>query len=146
MTEQEYLDKRVNDQIDWYGKKSAWNKRWFLRLRIAETILALLIPFITAFINEDRLELKITVGMLGVIVAASASIVTLYKLNENWIQYRSVCESLVHEKFLYITQSGPYKDGNSFPVFVEVIESYISKENTQWASYTKGKPDDKPAA
>ncbi len=143
MNEQEYLDKRVTAQINWYDKKSASNKKWFMRLKIAEIILALLIPFLAALITTEIETLRVAVGLIGVIIVATASIITLYKLQENWIEYRTVAESLKHEKFLYITKSGPYKDGSSFPVFVERFESYISKENTQWASYIKPKQNDR---
>ncbi len=65
--------------------------------------------------------------------------VTLYKLQENWIEYRAIAELLKHEKFLYITKAGPYRNNDSFAVFVEQIEGYLSKENTHWSSYSKTK-------
>jgi hypothetical protein len=139
MTEQEYLDQRVKDQIDWYDKKSGWHKKRFLYLKIIEMILALAIPFLTGYITTEDVGLKVTVGFIGVVVAATAGIITLFKFQENWIQYRTVAESLKHEKFLFITRSGPYKGTASFPDFVERFESYISKENSQWASYIKPK-------
>lgn len=142
MTEQEYLDQRVQDQIDWYDKRSTWHKKWFMRMKITETILALTIPFMTGYITTENVGLKVLVGFIGIIVAATANIVTLYKLQENWIEYRTVAESLKHEKFLFTTKAGPYKNTSSFPDFVERFESYISKENTQWASYIKPKQND----
>lgn len=144
MTEQEYLDTRVKDQIEWYDKKSSWHKKLFMRLKITETILALLIPLLTGYITTTMVGLKIVVGLIGIIVAATANIITLYKFQENWIEYRTVAESLKHEKFLYITHAGAYKDSTSFPIFVERFESFISKENTQWASYIKPTQKDKP--
>lgn len=135
MNELEYLEKRVNDQINWYDSKSAWHKKWFIRLKIMEIILALLIPFLTGYITQQNLELKVWVGIIGVLVAIITGLITLFKLQENWIQYRTVAESLKHEKFLFVTKAGPYKKPDSFLDFVERFESYISKENTQWASY-----------
>ena len=143
MTEQEYLDTRVKDQIEWYDKKSLWHKKLFMRLKITETILALLIPLLTGYITTGMVGLKIVVGLIGIIVAATANIITLYKFQENWIEYRTVAESLKHEKYLYITHAGAYKDSSSFPIFVERFESFISKENTQWASYIKPTQKDK---
>ena len=139
MTEQEYLDLRVKDQIDWYDRKSGWHKKWFMRLKIAETVLALTIPFMTAYITTETVGLKIIVGFIAIVVAAITNFVTLCKFQENWIEYRTVAESLKHENFLYITKSGPYKNGDAFSEFVERIESYISKENTKWASYIQPK-------
>ena len=151
MTEQEYLETRVNDQIDWYDKKSGWNKRQYTRMKVAEMVMALLIPFLTGYISTGpgATPLKVTVGLLGVAVAALTGLLTLYKFQENWIQYRSVSELLKQEKYLYVTKAGPYKESNSLPTFVERFESYLSKENTQWASYFSAKDDkkeDKPNA
>src|ERR1044071_9584896 len=119
MTEQEYMEQRVANQIEWYDTKSGFNKRWFLRLKIAEIIVALLIPLLTGYITPENLDPKMVVGILGVVVAAAAGIITLCKFQENWIQYRTVAETLKHEKFLFATRSGPYKDGEAFALFVE---------------------------
>jgi hypothetical protein len=143
MNEQDYFDQRVADQINWYDKKSIWHKKWFMFLKVTETFLALLVPFFVGYITTEMVLLKVIVGLIGVIVAALASIITLYKFQENWIEYRIVAETLKHEKFLYITKAGPYKDIDTFNIFVERFESYISKENTQWTSYIKFKSEDK---
>jgi hypothetical protein len=135
MKEEEYLTVRVKDQIDWYDRKSAWNKKWFMRLKVMEIFLALFVPFLTGYITSNTPGLKITVGLIGVMVAAIAGITTLYKLQENWLTYRGVAESLKYEQFLYLTRSGPYKDPDAFPAFVERIEGLISKENTKWTTY-----------
>ena len=135
MKEEEYLSARVQDQINWYEGKSAWHKQWFMRLKVFEIILALFVPFLTGYITDHTTWLKITVGLIGVSVAAIAGITTLYKLQENWLAYRGVAESLKYEQFLYLTKSGPYKDPDTFSAFVERIESIISKENTKWTTY-----------
>ncbi|MBK8846279.1 MAG: DUF4231 domain-containing protein [Bacteroidetes bacterium] len=146
MSEEEYFEKRVKDQIDWYGKKSAWNKTWFMRLKISETVLALLIPLLTGYIGitENPISIKFIVGAIGVAVAAMANLITLFKFQENWIEYRTTVESLIHEKFLYVTKAGPYKDDSTFPMFVERFESFLAKENAKWASYIKTQKEEKP--
>jgi hypothetical protein len=85
-TEEEYLNTRVLDQIKWYDKKSSSNKRWFLVLKISEIILALFIPFFSGYITDASSPLKIIVGILGVVVAAMAGLITLIKFQENWIE------------------------------------------------------------
>ena len=143
MEQQKYLTDRVDDQINWYDVRSSRNKRWFLRLKVLETVFALLIPLLTGFIISDTNTdpIKITIGLLGVIIAAITNLITLFKFQENWIQYRTMAELLKHEKFLFLNKAGPYKEGNSFSLFVERVENYLSKENAQWASYTKSKTE-----
>lgn len=139
--EKEYLHSRVNDQIKWYDKKSATNKKWFLRMKITEVIMALFIPFLTGYINDKTIELKIVVGFLGIIVAAIAGLITLIKFQENWIEYRTVAESLKLEKYLYLSKAGPYKNNHdSYPLFVERFESLVSTSTKKWVDYVS-KPE-----
>lgn len=134
-TEEEYLQTRVLDQIKWFDKKSTANKKSFITLKVLEIILALTIPFLTGYITKENLDLKLLVGIIGIVVAIITSIVTLVKYQENWIQYRTVAESLKKEKFLFLARTGPYKEGNAFTTFVERFESLISDSNTKWVSY-----------
>jgi hypothetical protein len=134
MKEEEYLTVRVQDQINWCDSKSAWNKMWFMRLKVMEIFLALLVPFLLGYVPDGTPGLKFSVGLIGVFVAAIAGITTLYKLQEDWLTYRGVAESLRYEQFLYLTRSGPYKDADTFPAFVERFEGLISKKNTKWTT------------
>lgn len=143
-TEEEYLTARVEDQINWYDKKSSSNKKWFLRLKVSEIIIALFIPFFSGYIDTDGKFLKLTVGFLGVAVAAIAGLITLIKFQENWTEYRTISETLKFEKFLFLSKAGPYKDmQNPYPLFVERFESLISTSTKKWESYTSKKQEEK---
>lgn len=137
MDSEEYLKQRLQDQIDWYDKKSQWNQRWYKRLKAVEILMAVSIPFLVGYITETAPGMKFVVGFLSVIVAAIAGLVTLYKFQENWIEYRTTAESLKHEKYLYLTKAEPYNDENAFSKLVESVEDMISKENTRWSQYIK---------
>jgi len=142
--EEEYLHTRVPDQIKWYDKKSSRNKKWFLSFKVSEIILALFIPFFSGYIQQNENSLKITIGILGVIVAAIAGLITLIKFQENWIEYRTVAESLKLEKFLFLAKAGPYKDvENAYPLFVERFESLISTSTKKWVNYISRIENDK---
>lgn len=145
-SEEDYLSTRVLDQIEWFEKKSATNKTWYNRLKIAEIVFSLCIPFSAAYITGGTISLKIIVGVLGIIVAAIASIMTLMKYQENWIEYRTVAESLKMEKFLFLTEAGPYKKVNEpFRLFVERFESLISTSTKKWMDYTSKRETEKVA-
>ena len=133
--EDDYLNDRVKDQIDWFNKKSGTCKHWFYRLKVSETILALLIPFLTGYITNELTGLKILVGVIGILVAALAGLLTLFKYQENWVQYRTTAETLTQERFLFIARTGPYKGDDRFKLFVERVESMLTKENSHWASF-----------
>ena len=141
-TEEEYLETRVKDQIQWYENKSKTNKRYYLFFKISELVLSLPIPFLSAYIDSDISPLKLIVGILGVLIAAVAGILTLVKYHENWIEYRNVTESLKFEKYLFLTKSGSYRDeNNAFNLFVERFESLISSSTQKWVNYNSTKED-----
>lgn len=145
MSPEEYLNDRLDDQIKWYDEKSAWNQKWFKRLRILEILFAVAIPFFISQITGDSGPLKLIAGAMGVVVALVAGLVTLYRFQENWIEYRATAETLKHEKYLYLTQSAPYERDDAFHLLVATIESAISKENTGWSQSFRTKVKDKNA-
>jgi hypothetical protein len=48
-----YLKERVEDQIAWYDRRSAFNKRWFISLRAVEIAAAATVPFLSGFTPTD---------------------------------------------------------------------------------------------
>ncbi len=127
----EYLSQRVRDQISWYEKKSLRNQGWFKRLRVVEIVAAAMIPFLTAI--PDVTTLRYVVGSLGVLITVVAGILALFQFQERWTEYRATCEALEKEQFLFLTRAEPYAGGDGFSMFVQRIETLISKENTGWA-------------
>jgi Protein of unknown function (DUF4231) len=142
---EEYIEQRLNDQIGWYDRKSVTNQRWFRRLRFAEIVAASTIPFLSGFAGNS-LAIKIAIGILGVVVAAIASLLGLLQLQEHWIEYRATAQSLGKEKFLFLTQTDPYDKDDAFHVLVQRVEGLLAKENTDWAqSMVKPSEGEKPA-
>lgn len=140
LTPEEYITERVDDQISWYDRKSQGAQRWFKRLRGLEIISAGAIPLFAGFGDGSTWSI-IVVGVLGAVVAILASLLSLNQFQENWIEYRTTCESLKHEKYLYLTNAEPYNEEDTFGLFVQRIESLISKENSAWSQYTKSGSD-----
>lgn len=136
MDEAEYIKDRLEEQINWYSKKSRTNQKWFKNLRLLEIVLATLIPFL-AGIGDSLPYYQIIIGGLGVVIAVAVGLAALNKYQENWIEYRTIAESLKHEKYLYKAKCKPYDSDNSFQDLVQRVESLISKENSQWSRYSK---------
>ena len=140
MNEQEYLEQRLDDQINWYDRKSGAAQRAFKRLRLIEIVAAATIPLLAGFAasgfgsNGGFNWTNLAVAGLGVVVAVVAGVLALYRFEENWIKYRTTCESLRHHKFRYITKSAPYNGTDAFRILVDTVENLISQENTQWSA------------
>ncbi len=131
MNEEEYLKNRVDDQIAWYDRKGAANQSWFQRLRLIEIAAAAAVALLAGYADSFS-NVKIVVGILGLITAVIASVLALYHFQENWIAYRSACEALRQEKYLFLTKTEPYEGNNAFPLFVSRVEGLMSKERTAW--------------
>jgi hypothetical protein len=136
VNEEQYIESRVNDQIGWYDKKSRKAQFWFKCLRGAEIVAAAAIPLIAGF-AVDPFPVTLVLGILGASIAVISAAISLNQLQENWTEYRTTCESLKHEKFLYLTKAEPYHEEEPFRLFVQRVESLISKENSAWSQYTQ---------
>lgn len=142
---QEYINTRLDDQINWYDKKSTNAQNWFKRLKYVEIILSLLTTLLGAYtaivlfiIDLPTDTFPVTIGVLtgisGAILSGIHFSQSLEKYHENWISYRQTCELLKHEKYLFLTRSGGYSNNqNAFNNLVERCESIISSENIDWA-------------
>ncbi|GKV54281.1 hypothetical protein NCCP2222_02280 [Sporosarcina sp. NCCP-2222] len=133
MQEEEYISSRVDEQINWYDKKSISHKKVYKGWKITQIIISASIPFVVGYV-ENLSFLAVVVGLMGVVITCIEGVLTLGKYHENWIEYRSICETLRHEKYMYLTRTGVYKNKGSFTNLVERVESVISQENVNWAA------------
>ena len=133
MTAEDYIKDRVDNQIVWYGKKSAINKKYYLWSNALIIIFAALIPFFAGLHEETAEWAKYIIALLGVLTATFTGISALYKFQEKWMTYRITGESLKREKILFQTRTGPYSSGaSSFNQFVSTTESIMNNENAVW--------------
>lgn len=142
MNDQEYIKSRLDDQQTWYSKKSRSNQRWHQRLQLIQLSSAASIPFIMTLTSENETWVRLIIAFLGLGIAVIAGLLALYKFEEKWIKYRTIAESLKHEKFRYLTKVIPYTNPqNAFSLLVERVETLISQENRDWAQYAGSQND-----
>jgi len=123
---------RLEDQISWYDRKSLANQRYFRRIKMVEIAAAALIPFLAAV---KRPETTWITGGLGVLITILEGMLHLNQYQQNWIAYRSTCESLKHEKYVYLGKAAPYgASPDPHALLAERIESLVSQEHAKWAS------------
>ena len=138
--EAEYLQKRVDDQIAWYSRNSQKNQRFYKRLRLIEILTASAIPLLSGYLQRFQ-ALEFVIGGMGLIVAVVAGILSLYRFQEQWTEYRATCEALEREKFLYLTGAQPYDSEDPFPDFVLRIEGLLSQEREKWVDQMRSAQD-----
>ena len=139
MDEEQYFEERLDNQIQWYDRKSVQLQKSFKRLRGLEIILAASIPFLMGY-TKTHPAVLFAVGVLGVVVACLAGLLALQKYEELWTRYRSTCETLTHHKYLYLTQAPPYETRPAFRDLVANVENIMSEERSNWLELQREKP------
>jgi hypothetical protein len=127
--------KRLDCQIDWYDGKSGTNQRCYKAFKVIVFIVAALIPLLSG-VQVPVLWVPVWVlGAMGAAIAVIESVQQLYQFHGNWISYRSTCEALKHEKYLYLAKARPYVTAmDMHALLAERVESLVSQENAKWAS------------
>lgn len=146
---EEYITQRVDDQINWYDKKSTINQRRFKLLQMLSIIFAATIPLLTAIsFKEYDTVFRFIIALLGSMIAVISGFLSLNKFQENWVEYRSCAESLRREKYLYLTRTGPYSENeeNPFSALVERCEGIMSNEQLGWTKNANPLTPDKRKA
>ena len=128
----DYIKYRLDDQINWYDNKAASAQRWYKVYQVAELIIAALIPLLSGYAASSTL-IAVIIGVGGALISLIEGICKLFRFHENWIEYRSTCELLRHEKYLYQMKAFPYCKEESYEqMFVKNVESLISAESSKW--------------
>ncbi|WP_440956891.1 DUF4231 domain-containing protein [Methanosarcina sp. Mfa9] len=135
-----YLEERYRDQINWYDKKSLDNQKIYKKFQFILIILSSLTPvlIVIEFCQPANWLLKWSPVLTSVIVAILTSVLKSFKYQENWITYRTTCETLKKEYYYYeagINEYGEVEDKEA--LFVERVERLISRENTLWVESCK---------
>ncbi len=121
---------RLQDQIEWYDRKSGYNKKAFTYLKISTIAAAALVP-VLASIGKIALA---TSG-LGVLIVVLEGFQQVFQFQANWISYRSTSEALKHEKFLYLASAGSYSGArDAHALLAERVEALVSQEQSKWTS------------
>ena len=128
---------RLDEQIDWYDRRSQRAQRRYKTLKLAQVVIAALIPLASAFPIPGA-QFKWMTAVLGLLVLIIEAVQQLNQDQQNWIAYRSTCEALKHEKYLHLAAAGPYANQENteqrFRLLADRIEGLISQEHAKWVS------------
>lgn len=126
---QDYFKSRYQRQIDWYDRRASRNKFWYSVFQTTLIIIAAIVP-ILALSN-----LKWPTVVTSALVAIITGLIKTFKFQENWISFRTTCETLKKEQHLFDAECFEYKIApDKKKLFVERVEALISRENTLWPS------------
>jgi hypothetical protein len=121
---------RLEDQIQWYDRKSRQAQRHFKLFKLIQLLAAASIPVVATI----GVNAAIPAALGGAIVVLEGFL-QLNQYQQNWAAYRSTCEALKHEKFLFLGHAGPYaRADDGLPLLADRIEGLISQEHAKWVS------------
>jgi hypothetical protein len=122
---------RLEDRIAWYDLKSQHNQRWFKAVKICQIVVAAAIPVAAAASAPVWL-----MGGGGALIVVLEGLQQLQQYQQNWTTYRSTCERLKHEKFLFLGRAGPYAAApDPESLLAERVEGLASQEHAAWVSH-----------
>jgi uncharacterized protein DUF4231 len=123
-------EERLDDQINWYDKRSQEAQRRFKVMKGLVLVTAAAIPVVAAF------EAPVYVaGVLGAVVVVLEGLLHAYQYHTNWLTYRSAAEALKREKYLYRARADAYAPSRSrdpLRLLARRIEGLISQEHGRW--------------
>lgn len=131
---------RLEDQVDWYDNKSECSQQWYKFLKLVQIVLAVSIPVLTHF------EMSITkwiIAFSGALIAVLEGVQHMNQYSTLWVTYRSTAERLKHEKFLFLSMAGPYRELDEsarLTLLAERVEEHVSTEHANWINETRTQP------
>lgn len=107
---------RLEEQIAWYERRASHGRRTYRRLKIVEILLAASLPLLAGF--QDELQPLLApdlevlpaalFALIGIGILVLESFLHLNQHERNSIAYQANCDTLKHEKFLFLADAGPY--------------------------------------
>jgi hypothetical protein len=128
---------RLENQLQWYDRKSQTNQYYYKGLKAAQIFLAVLIPA-TNLLPDDYP--KWAASIAGILIALLEAVQQMNQHSMLWITYRATAERLKHEKFLFLSGVGPYKnspDSERLALLAERVEEHVSTEHANWFNETR---------
>jgi hypothetical protein len=120
---------RLESQIDWYDSRARSSQLWFKSLKTLELVAAAAIP-VTAAAGAGAA----VAGALGGVVVILEGMQQLFRFQTDWISYRSTCEALKREKYLFLAGAGPYSAYDErLRILALQVETLVSDETQLWA-------------
>ncbi len=121
---------RLEQQIDWYERRSKLNQILYKSLKTITLAAAAAIPLLT---TSGAPHGNHFAAGLGVLISLLESIQQLNQYHASWITYRTTAEALKHEKYFYLGRAGVYaKATEPRSLLAERVEALVSQENSKW--------------
>ena len=132
----DYLEKRYQDQLNYYEKASGKNQKKYKNYQWLLIILSTLTTILAALPSE-KFDLKYFIVAAAGLVTILSSAIKTFQYQELWVSYRSTIEQLRPELFYYNFNVGDYGQAgvDKETLFVTRVEGILGKEHESWPIY-----------
>ena len=128
---------RLEDQMQWYDRKSLQSQHWYKWLKLAQVALAVLIPVMSLLPADIA---KWAMALSGTVIALLEAVQQMNQYSILWVTYRATAERLKHEKYLFLSAAGPYRglpEPERLIQLAERVEEHVSTEHANWFNETR---------
>jgi hypothetical protein len=128
---------RLEDQITWYDTRSVHCQNWYKWLKLVQITLAVAIPVMS---HLNPIVAKWVTSVAGALIAVLEGVQHMNQYSTLWITYRSTAERLKHEKYLFLSEAGPYRglaETERLVALAERVEEHVSTEHANWFNETQ---------
>lgn len=141
LQDQEYIQSRLDVSVEKMSSLSKKNQIKYKRLKRAAIVIGATIPLcvtLTTITEVDsvpwlKIPLLVYSALGGTVLALMNNLLKTGNYFDNWKNYRSISETLLREKYLYLTSMPPYHGQDAFPLIVEKVEGILGEEEEKGA-------------
>ena len=129
-TFKQYVDTHYQGYIKQYDRAASRARLTYVVIQWGLIVFSALTPILIVAGGEVE---RWSAAAISVAVAVGTSALNTFKYQDNWINYRTICESLRREIYLFEARVPPYRDpGDHRALFAERVEAIIFQENILW--------------
>jgi hypothetical protein len=130
----DYIQKRIDEQCDYYDRAAGRAKKNHFRMRTIAVGGAAIVPIVTSLPFDTLTQYRTAPAtIVSLIVTVVIALESIYKYGEQWKNFRSTYEFLKSEKFHFLAGEGQFRKMNpdeAYILLVERCESRIVSENS----------------
>ena len=132
-----YICSRIEDQIAYYERQSAKNKKLFFTMSAVSIVANALIPIFSVYLEttDGNTTIKTIITILSSLSVVITSLLVLFNTKELWAKYRSSASNLTSLLHQYYTLTGVFEDVEgdvAFRLLAKLSEAHFQEENQSW--------------
>jgi len=136
-----YIRERYQNQLDWYDEKAIRNQMLSRCVKLGLIATSALTP---VMLVSHFMEHVWWLAALALASAVATLLITgfmgAFQFEEHWLRYRSTCENLRSEFYVYQSGTDLYRDAHDKDaLFVERVEEILSHERRSWRERTRNR-------